>query len=78
MNERLNRTPHHSALEWRRRAEAAVANLTPDEAWAIVQRINWPQSDDQPDVAKLTGGYVSREITMAVVKMLGKRAGILS
>ena len=67
--------------QWKLLAAARVAKLTPEQALATIQRINgtgYGYVVEQPEVAKLTGGAVSPSINLHVVRLLARRAGILS
>lgn len=69
--------------QWKRVAAMNVAKLSRAEALAVIHRINANDkhcgySIEQPEIRALTGGYCSQNINFAVMRLLGKRAGILS
>jgi hypothetical protein len=68
-------------MQWKRVAAGKIARMSPSDALATIHRINkcgYGYTIEQPEIRALTGGVVSQNINFYVMRLLGKRAGILS
>lgn len=71
-----------AAEEWKLVAALNVAKLSADDALATIKRINGHgygyTGIEQPEIKKLTGGTSSPSINLHVMRLLGRRVGLLS
>lgn len=66
------------ARKWKRTAARNVRKLSHDEARAIVHRVNSQGATIfHDDIKRLTGGYQSQNINFHVMRLLGKKIGII-
>lgn len=62
---------------WRGTARRAIAKMTPDEAKEFIVEYSKSGSIVHSPIRRLTGGFASQSINFYVIRMVGKRAGVV-